>query len=362
MEDLVLQKTDLYDYNKYTQADVRRVLSKTQFNEDDFAILLSPAAQDFLEPLAQIGQRLTRQYFGNNITLFTPLYLANFCENHCTYCGFNCYNKIKRAKLNIQEIEHEYKAIAKEGLKDILLLTGEARGQSDLEYIASAVRVATKYFNTIGIEIYSLDEHEYKYLHECGVDFVSIYQETYNKERYLQVHKSGPKRDFSYRFNSQERALKGGMRGVAFGSLLGLSDFRKDIYATGLHAFYIQKIYPWAEISFSVPRIRPFINEVNVKTDVYEKQLLQVMLALKLFLPFASITISTRETQKFRDNVVGLVATRMSAGVSVGVGGHDDEQKGDEQFEISDKRSIDEIHQLLYKKGLQPVYKDNIFL
>ncbi|ONI41186.1 thiamine biosynthesis protein ThiH [Candidatus Epulonipiscium fishelsonii] len=363
IERLVLEKTNLYNYEAYTEEDVRCILSKTEFNEQDFGILLSPAAEKHLEKMAQISLSITRRYFGNNVTIFTPLYLANYCENHCIYCGFNCYNKITRAKLNFDEIEKEYQAIAATGLKDILLLTGESRTNSNVEYIAHSVKLASKYFSTIGIEIYSLDEFEYKYLHECSVDFVSVYQETYNKKRYAEVHKHGPKSDFSYRFNSQERALKGGIRGVAFGALLGINDFRKDIYAAALHASYIQKKYPTAEIGFSVPRLRPYLNAPkNVAKDVYETQLLQVMLALKLFLPFANITISTRERAKFRDNVVGLVATRMSAGVSVGVGGHNEEQKGDEQFEISDDRSVKEIHEMLTKKGLQAVYRDYILV
>ena len=175
------------------------------------------------------------------------------------------------------------------------------------------------------------------------------------------MHLSGPKRNFAYRFTAQERALKGGMRGVAFGALLGLDDFRKDAFAVGLHAYYIQQKYPQAEIAFSVPRLRPYINHAeNNPRDVHEPQLLQVMLAYRLFLPFAGITISTRENQKFRDNVVGMIATKISAGVKVGVGGHEEEQKGDEQFEISDPRSVEEIQKMLKQRGLQPVYTDYI--
>ncbi len=359
IEELVLEKANVYDYQIYTEKDVRTVLNKTEFNINDFGILLSPIAEKYLEETALISKQLFRRYFGNNITLFTPLYLSNYCENYCTYCGFNCYNKISRAKLTLDEIEKEYNAIAKTGLQDILLLTGESRSASDVEYIASAVKLAKKYFTTIGIEIYSLETDEYRYLNQCGVDFVSIYQETYNPNKYLEVHQKGPKRDFSFRFNSQERALQAGIRGVAFGALLGIDNFRKDVYSAALHAYYIQKKYPSAEISFSVPRLRPFKNAPkNEAKDVYEKQLLQVMLALKLFLPFASITISTRERAQFRDNVVGLVANRMSSGVSVGIGGHDDEQKGDEQFEISDDRSTKQIHYMLKNRGLQPVYTD----
>jgi Thiamine biosynthesis enzyme ThiH and related uncharacterized enzymes len=198
-------------------------------------------------------------------------------------------------------------------------------------------------------------------LNKCGADFVSIYQETYNPDKYEQVHLRGPKRIFPYRFNSQERALLGGMRGVAFGALLGLDDFRKDAFAVGLHASFIQQKYPHAEVSFSTPRLRPYINNAdNNPNDVHEKQLLQVMLAYRLFMPFAGITISTRERAGFRDNVIGMMATKISAGVCVGVGGHKTEEKGDEQFEISDSRSVSEVHNVIISRGLQPVYTDYI--
>jgi 2-iminoacetate synthase len=253
--------------------------------------------------------------------------------------------------------------IAKSGLKEILILTGECRGQSNVKYIGEAVKIAKKYFSTIGIEIYPLNSDEYNFLRERGADFVSVYQETYDMVKYESVHLSGPKRVFPYRFNAQERALIGGMRGVAFGSLLGLSDFRKDAFAAGIHADLIRKKYPHAEISFSLPRLRPYINnEDNNPNDVHEKQLLQVMLAYRLFMPFAGITISTRERAGFRDNVIGMAATKISAGVSVGVGGHEEETKGDEQFEISDPRSVKEVCSAIMERGLQPVYTDYIYV
>jgi 2-iminoacetate synthase len=303
----------------------------------------------------------TRKHFGNNICMFTPLYIANYCENHCVYCGFNCQNKIRRGKLTFAEMEGELKTIAQTGLKEILILTGESRHQSGVAYIGEAIKLASRYFSTVGIEIYPLNSDEYAYLNQCGADFVSVYQETYNLDKYEQVHLRGPKRVFPYRFNAQERALLGGMRGVSFGALLGLDDFRKDAFATGLHAYLIQQKYPHAEIGFSTPRLRPYINNAdNNPNDVHEKQLLQVMLSYRLFMPYAGITISTRERPGFRDHVIGMVATKISAGVSVGVGGHEGEEKGDEQFEISDPRSVDEVHQMILSRGLQPVYTDYI--
>lgn len=355
----VLARTAAYDYDSYTAREVQQALGKERLSLDDFGALLSPAALPFLEQMAQKAQKETRKHFGTSVCLFTPLYIANYCENHCVYCGFNCHNHIRRAKLTMEEIEQELQAIADTGLQEILLLTGESRAASSVAYIGEAVKLAAKYFRNVGIEIYPLNSDEYGYLHQCGADFVSVYQETYNPDKYKKVHLSGHKRVFPYRFYAQERALLGGMRGVAFGALLGLDNFRKDAFSAGLHAYYTQQKYPQAEISFSCPRMRPYINrEDNNPNDVHETQLLQVMLAYRLFLPYAGITISTRERAGFRDNVVGMCATKISAGVQVSVGGHEEEKKGDEQFEISDPRSVSEVDAMLRKRGLQPVYID----
>lgn len=358
----VLKMTDEYDYRRYNAIDVKNVLNKETLGAEDLAVLLSPSAEPLLEKMARRAKMETAKHFGNTVCMFTPLYIANYCENYCVYCGFNCSNKIRRGKLSIDEIESEYKTISETGLREILLLTGESKSASPVEYIAEAVSFAKKFFSTIGVEVYPMNSDEYAVLRKAGADFVSVYQETYNTVKYEEVHLRGPKRVFPYRFNSQERALMGGMRGVAFGSLLGLSDFRKDAYAAGLHAFFIQKKYPWAEISYSLPRLRPYINNAdNNPNDVHETQLLQVMLAYRIFMPYAGITISTRERAGFRDNVAGLAATKISAGVKVGIGGHgDNEQKGDEQFEISDPRSVEEVRKALIDKGLQPVFTDYV--
>ncbi|HWQ89247.1 MAG TPA: 2-iminoacetate synthase ThiH [Desulfitobacteriaceae bacterium] len=359
--DKVLALAAKYDYTRYMVKDVENTLGAEVLSVADFAALLSPAASSYLEPMARKAQLETRKHFGNSVSLFTPLYISNYCENNCVYCGFNCQNKIQRGKLSMTEIENELKTIAQTGLKEILILTGESRQQSAVAYIGEAIRLAKKYFSTIGIEIYPLNTDEYRYLQQCGADFVSVYQETYNPEVYEKSHLSGPKRIYPYRFNAQERAIRAGMRGVSFGALLGLDDFRKDAFAAGVHAFLLQQKYPHAEISFSVPRLRPYINRTdNNPKDVHEPQLLQVMLAYRLFMPFAGITISTRENAKFRDNVIGMAATKISAGVKVGVGGHDTEAKGDEQFEISDPRAVDAIHQMILAQGMQPVYTDYI--
>lgn len=361
--DKTLRYRDSYDYTQYTAKDVQKALDSDIIGLDEYAVLLSPAADPFLEQMAVRAQAETRKHFGNAITLFTPLYIANYCENECVYCGFNCKNKIHRARLDYDEIDVELRKIADSGLKEILLLTGESRKMSSVEYIGEALKIARKYFTTIGIEIYPLNTDEYAYLKKCGADFVSVYQETYSLEKYNEQHLGGSKRLFPYRFNAQERAILAGMRGVSFGALLGLDDFRKDAFAVGVQATLIQRKYPHIEIGFSVPRLRPYINNAeNNPRDVHERQLLQVMLAYRILMPFAGITISTRERAGFRDNVIGLMATKISAGVKVGVGGHDGEQKGDEQFEISDPRSVDEIIDSIAKKGLQAVFTDTTYL
>ena len=362
--DQVISAMKAYDYDKYTEADVRRALAHDNRTPEDFQALLSPAALPLLEEIAQQAQIETRKHFGNSVYMFTPIYIANYCENYCVYCGFNCHNKIKRAQLNAEEIEKEMQAIAETGLEEVLILTGESPNKSSVEYIGEACKIAKKYFKLIGLEVYPMDSKDYAYLHECGADFVTVFQETYNSDKYKTLHLGGRKRIFPYRLNAQERAIMGGMRGVGFAALLGLDDFRKDALATGMHAYLLQKKYPHAEIAFSCPRLRPIINndKINPK-DVHEPQLLQIICAYRIFMPFASITISTRECERFRDNIIQIAATKISAGVNVGIGGHSqEEEKGDEQFEISDGRSVDEIYQMIEDNGMQPVMTDYIYV
>lgn len=361
--DEVINKMNAYNPDEYTKDDVLEALSKEVLSSEDFAALLSPAASGYIEEMARKAQAETRKHFGNSIYMFTPLYISNYCENYCIYCGFNCHNKIHRAKLNYEEIEKEMKAIADTGLEEILLLTGESKKMSDVEYIGEACKIARKYFKLVGLEVYPMNSDEYAYLHKCGADYVTVFQETYNSDKYETLHLAGHKRIFPYRVNAQERALMGGMRGVGFAALLGLDDFRKDAFATGIHAYLIQKKYPHAEIAFSCPRLRPIINndKINPK-DVHEPQLLQIICAYRLFMPFASITISTRECERFRNNIINIAATKISAGVGVGVGGHGEEKKGDEQFEISDSRSVSEVYDAIKKQGLTPVMSEYIYV
>ena len=367
----VMTQMNGYDYSKYTEDDVRRALEHDVCTVEDFKALLSPAAEPFLERMAERAKRETGRHFGNTVYLFTPLYIANYCENYCVYCGFNCYNHIERMKLDMEQIDHEMKVIADSGMEEILILTGESRSQSDVKYIGEACKLARKYFRMVGLEIYPVNTDEYRYLHECGADYVTVFQETYDPDKYEQLHLFGHKRVWLYRFDAQERALRGGMRGVAFSALLGLSDFRKDALATALHVYYLQRKYPHAEMSLSCPRLRPIINNDKINPlDVHEKQLCQVLCAYRIFLPFAGITVSSRESARFRNGIVKIAATKVSAGVSTGIGDHESKysgkeaegRQGDEQFEIDDDRSIGRMYEDMEDEGLQPVLNDYLYV
>ncbi len=367
----VMTQMDSYNPCKYTATDVKSALEHDTCSIEDFKALLSPAAEPFLEQMAQRARLETSKHFGNTVYLFTPLYIANYCENYCVYCGFNCYNHIKRMKLNMEQIEKEMKIIADSGMEEILILTGESRERSNVEYIAEACKLARKYFRMVGLEIYPVNTDEYKYLHECGADYVTVFQETYDADKYEQLHLLGHKRVWPYRFDAQERALRGGMRGVAFSALLGLSDFRKDALASALHVYYLQRKYPHAEMSLSCPRLRPIINNDKINPlDVHEKQLCQVLCAYRIFLPYVGITVSSRESAEFRNGIVKIAATKVSAGVSTGIGDHDskyngketDDVQGDEQFEIDDNRSLDMMYKDIAKEGLQPVLNDYLYV
>lgn len=362
----VLAHAQGYESAEFDEKSVRVVLQKASSQSLDIwdlKALLSEAAEPFLEDLARLAQAKTKTHFGNAISLFTPLYLSNHCESKCVYCGFQKGNAIARARLNEAEIHAEMSAIAQTGLQEILLLTGEGRAHASVEYIAKACAIARQYFRVVGVEVYVMNVGEYELLHEAGCDFVTIYQETYNPQKYEQIHAFGEKRVFPYRFNAQERALKAGMRGVGFGALLGIDDFRKDALATALHAHFLQQIYPHAELSLSAPRLRPILGNRKISPrEVTQRRLLQVLCAYRLFLPFANITISTREDANFRDNAIKIAATKISAGVSVGVGERAGIKKGDEQFEISDSRSVSEVMSAIKRANLQAIMSDTLYV
>ncbi len=366
----VLREVKAYDYTACTDADVRRALAHETCSVEDLKALVSPAAMGHLEEMAARAKTETGKHFGNTVYLFTPLYLANYCENYCVYCGFNCYNDISRKKLTREEMKKEMEVIAASGIEEILLLTGESRSMSDVNYIGEACRLAAKYFRNVGLEIYPVNTEEYRYLHECGADYVTVFQETYDADRYEKLHLMGHKRVFPYRFEAQERAIRGGMRGVAFSALLGLADFRKDALASALHVYYLQRKYPHVEYSLSCPRLRPIIhNEKIDPLDVHERELCQILCAYRIFLPYVGITVSSREQKHFRDGIVKIAATKVSAGVSTGIGDHESKYEGteggdagDEQFAISDDRSFGQMYGDMEKEGLQPVLNDYVYV
>lgn len=370
VKDKVIAQMQAYDYDAYTADDVERALAHETCSIEDFKALLSPAAAPYLEQMARRAELETQRHFGNTVYLFTPLYIANYCQNYCVYCGFNCYNQIQRKKLSMEEIEHEMQVIAQSGMEEILILTGESRAHSDVPYIGEAVKIAKKYFRNIGVEIYPVNTDEYLYLHKCGVDYVTVFQETYNSDKYETLHLLGHKRIWPYRFDAQERALMAGMRGAGFSALLGLDDFRKDALASALHVYYLNRKYPHAELSLSCPRLRPIVNNEKINPrDVGEAQLCQVLCAYRIFLPFVGITVSSRESASFRDGIAKICATKVSAGVSTGIGDHEakytgkeETDAGDEQFEINDGRSIRRMYQDMEESGLQPVLNDYIYV
>lgn len=350
-----------------TPADVRAVLQKDRLTPDDYYVLLSDAAEGFLDAMAEKARMLRRQYFGDNVNSFSPLYIANYCENGCRYCGFNSKSGIKRAMLTEEEIENEMKALAAEGIEDVLILTGESDKFSPIEYIEMAVRLARKYFRVVSLEIYPANVKDYERLQKAGADFVTVFQETYDPESYSYYHPHGHKRSMIYRMNTQERAAMGGMRGVGFGALFGLSDPLRDAYSLGLHAFLLQRKYPHLEIAISLPRIRPThgAEDVDNTNRIDEKKLMQYILAIRIFMPFASMTISTRERKEFRDKAMYYGATKISASVDTGIGRRTEEHEedeGEEQFVIADNRTLDEIEKDLAEEGLYVLRNDYIRL
>jgi len=344
-------------FDNVTESDVLRILGQNRLGALDYLTLLSPNAEIFLEHMAQKAHQLTVQHFGHTMQLFTPIYVANYCVNHCLYCGFNTNNSLHRMQLTLEEVETEARVIAETGLKHILLLTGESRKYSSVSYIRDCVEVLKRYFTSVSIEVYPLKETDYIELIEAGVDGLTIYQETYDQEMYAYLHPAGPKRDYQYRLDAPERGCLAGMHSINIGALLGLTDWRREAFITGLHADYLQSHYPGVEISISPPRIRPQLGGFQPEVDVTDRNLVQYVTAFRLFMPRSGITLSTRESAKLRDNMIRLGITKMSGGTCTAVGGrsHEDETG---QFEIADDRSVAEIASMLYEHGHQPVYKD----
>lgn len=344
---------------KATSAHVLAVLNKDILQPADFLTLLSPAATPHLEAMARRAHELTLRYFGRAVNIFTPLYISDVCTNQCRYCGFNARNKQPRRHLSVDEAYAEAKAIASMGFQHILLLTGDARKLSSPEYIAAVARRIKPLFASIGIEVYSLTEEEYALLVDAGVDSMTMFQETYNPELYAWLHPVGPKHDYAFRLNAPQRAAQGGIRSLGVGALLGLESFEQDAFATGLHAWWLQRRFPGVDVSVSIPRICPHEGDFDVQHAVDDRHLVQYVTAVRCFLPRAGITCSSRESAFMRDHLVPLGVTRVSAGVSTAVGGRATEDKHNPgQFEITDRRSLEAMSAALAGMGYQAVLKD----
>jgi 2-iminoacetate synthase len=342
----------------YQRQDVLRALDKDRLGPDDLLTLLSPVAGTMLEELARKAAAVTLRHFGRAVQLFTPLYVSDFCTNRCVYCGFNAEQKNKRRQLTLEEVRVEAEHIATTGLRQILVLTGDARAKAPPEYLEQVLAVLREFFPSLLLEVYALTQEEYARMIAAGAEGLTIYQETYDPEQYARMHLSGPKQDYVFRLDTPERACRAGMRWVGIGALYGLGEWRMDAFWAAMHARWLQDRYPGAEIGLSLPRMRPHAAGWQPEHPVSDRDLAQILLAQRLFLPRATITLSTREAPGLRENLLPLGVTRLSAGVSTSVGGHGADQAGTPQFEVADDRGVGEIAAMLRNKGYQPVFKD----
>ena len=367
-----------------TPEEVRQTLRKPRLNERDFAVLLSPAAAGELEAMAVRAKAETLRHFGKARHLFAPLYMANYCTNGCVYCGFHAGQAIDRKALSVEEIEAEGKALAATGLRRVLVLTGDDPRRTGADYIAAGVAVMARHFPSVGIEVQALTTEEYALVARSGADSMTMFQETYDPELYARLHLAGPKRDFAFRLDAPHRAAEAGMRGVTLGALLGLGDWRFDMFMLGMHGQWLQRLFPQLDLSFSLPRIRPR-SEAETRNDVgtdkgrsvFEPQIVddrefvQILTALRCFMPHAGITLSTRERAFLRDNLLALGVTKVSAGVCTAVGGYvtagpeaepaapvEFVSKDAVQFVIDDERSVSQMVAALERLGYQPVFAD----
>ncbi|VBB05926.1 radical sam [Lucifera butyrica] len=356
-----LQKYDELDFAGFfrlcTVGDVDRVLAKDRLLPEDYLTLLSPAAVERLEEMACRAQAETIKYFGRTVQLFAPIYVSDYCINACVYCGFNRSNHFTRRQLTLEEVEREAAAISAGGIRHILLLTGEDPARSTVAYMVDCVKILKHYFSSISIEVYALTEEQYKLLVDAGVDGMTMFQEVYEEAKYKPLHPAGPKRDFLFRLNAPERACRAGIRTITVGALLGLVPWRQEGFFTGLHAAYLQSRYPAVDVQLAIPRLRPCTGGYQTRTPAGDVDLVQYVLAYRLFMPHSGICISTRERSELRDQMIKLGVTRMSAGVSTAVGGYS-EQSRDGQFELADERSVAEISSMLKKNGYQPIFQN----
>lgn len=327
-------------------------------SEIDLLNFLSPQGDRHLEEMAVLSQKLTRRYFGRTVSLYRPIYLANYCSNGCVYCGFSSLNRIKRRQLTFEEIEEEAAEIAKSQVRHILMLTGEAPGKSDFIYLKTAAKILKKYFDSVSIEVYPLSLEQYSELKEIGVDGLTVYQETYDEAIYDKLHLYGPKKDYRFRLDTPERGAKAGLRVIGIGALFGLGDPMSDGFFSGMHAAYLLHHYPDTEVALSIPRIKKAPETFPITDIVSDSDFVKLLVSFRLFLPRVALNVSTRESADFRNRIVELGITKMSGGSKTDVGGYSGDDPSDEQFEISDERSVEEVAAMLKTKGLTPVYKD----
>lgn len=345
-------------FKDVTEEDFFRVLSKGAKTPEDLLVLLSPAGEKHIEEMAVRSREETLRQFGSTVQLYTPLYLSNYCSNQCVYCGFNIDHKIKRTRLSSDEVRTEAEKIRKSGLKHILALTGGDRKNSSFDYILKNVEILKEYFSSVSIEMYAMSDVEYKALREAGVNNVTLYQETYNPSLYKEMHLLGEKADYDFRLDAPERAARAGMNSVNMGVLLGLDKGEEDYFKAVLHADYIRKKYPGTDVAMSYPRIRPATGGFEPRYPVSDLQLVKFMTAFRLYIPRGEISISTRESAALRDNLLPLGTTKMSADSVTSVGGRSKTDKTEDQFSISDTRSVEELDRAVRALGYQPVYKD----
>lgn len=344
-----------------TSEDVARAIANEERSLRDLAALLSPQARPYLERIAEEAQTLTRHNFGRTIGLYAPIYLSNVCSSDCVYCGFSPKSgmKGKRTTLDLSKFRWECEALADRGFQQVLLLTGDAPKVAPVEYIAEAVTIGREYFPSVSAEVYAMDRDEYSILCERGLEGVTLYMETFDRETYSQVHLSGPKCDYDYRLNAQTRAGLAGVRRLSVGVLLGLFDWRVDVFWLAIQARYLQKRCWQSAVSVSFPRLLHVPERFQIPHLLTDANLVQIMLALRLFLPEAGFNLSTRERADLRNNLIPLGVTSMSAGSSTRPGGyatHHDTTL--EQFEIEDRRGPDEVVEAIRSAGYDPVWKD----
>ncbi len=324
----------------------------------EIAVFLADTDKSKLEDLAVKAGRITAAQFGKVISLYAPIYLSNYCENNCVYCGFKTSGSVHRKKLNLEQIEAEMKIVSGSGIRNILLLTGESRKMSPLSYLKSAVEIAKKYFSSISLEVYPLDSDEYRVLYSAGVDGVTVYQETYDRKRYDELHLSGKKRDYDYRYNTPERIAQSGIRMISMGVLAGLSDLPDDLFSLFTHLEYMEKNYPGVEYSVSFPRLIVEPDDVTDYRKVTDIDLVKCIILTRLNFPRVGINLSTREKADLRDHALFFGVTRISAASNTSVGGYVDGVQDDPQFRVKDLRSLKDIENVLRAKGFDPVYTD----